>query len=216
MTSTYWHQSETLINDILPIIFLISGFLLFILVGVWLSHSNKKVGIGILTIIGLNLFIFSATMIYSKDFRKLTSHITSKNRDYEVTTLNKTNFSNQRMSGYSIEDIETTSKLPFYTKENSIDTSNWQYLGKDEHLYFLEKESIIYNVPINKEIVTFKPNLEKEVIINESYATINDKSFVTLGFKQQVGPAITHIEITDKLKDQTFNNHNLTVKLIQY
>jgi len=216
ITSEYWLNSEKLLNYVWPSIVAISCIACFVLIGTLVSYSMKKVVMFFVIIIVANLIIGLSTLMYTKSYRELRQSITYKNRNYDVTLFNKNSLTNSEINGYSLEDIQKTNELPFYTLKNNTNSDEWTYLGRDEHLYFFKNQTGIFNVDTTNEIVTFEDNAESDVVIKEEYAELNDNLFLDVGFKEKVGPAIEKIIINNKLKDKTYKNTNKTKKLIGY
>lgn len=216
MSSQYWALSEKLLNYILPSIVLISALICFILFSIWLSHYQKKSGLMILILLLLNIFIFIGILTYTSEYHRLKPYSTYKNRAYEVSVYKTSSFSNRFIKGYSKKDIENTLLLPFYSKKVVEDTTSFNYLGKDEHLYFFEKDDIIYSLDQNKELVIFDEMTKQDVIVKEVYAELNDISFTELGFKELVGPYIQEIIITKDSSEKTYHPTNKTTKLVDY
>jgi len=219
ITSEYWFNSEKLLNYVWPAIVAISCIICFVLIGTLVGYSKnskKKVAIFFVGIIVANLIFGLSTLMYTKSYRELRQNITYKNRNYDVTLFNKNSLTDREIKGYSPEDIQKTNELPFYTLKNNTNLDEWTYLGSDEHLYFFKNQSGIFNVDTTNEIVTFEDNTESDVAIKEEYAELNNNSFLDIGFKEKVGPAIEEIIINGKLKDKTYKNTNKTKKLIEY
>lgn len=216
MSSHYWSLSEKLLNYVLPSIILISALICFILFSIWLSHYQKKAGLIILIILLLNTISFIGVLTYTSEYRQLKPYSTYKNRTYEVSVYKTSSFSNRFVKGYSKKDIEDTLKFPFYTKKETDNVTSFNYLGKDEHLYFFEKDDTIYNLDQNKELVVFDEHTKQDIIIKEVYAELNDTAFLDEGFKEQVGPYIREILISNKDKDKMYHPINKTSKLVDY
>ena len=216
ITSEYWQNSEKLLNYLWPAIVAISCVICFVLIGVLASHGKKKVVISFLGIIMANLVIGFSTLIYTKPYRDLQQYATYKNRIYDVTIFNKNSLTDREIRGYSPEDIQKTNKLPFYSLKNNINSDEWHYLGRDEHLYFFKNQRDIFNVDTTNKMVTFENNAKSDVAIKEKYVELNDNSFLDAGFKETVGPSIDEIIIDSKLKDTTYKSTNKTIKLIAY
>lgn len=216
MSSHYWLVSEKLLNYVLPSIVLISALICFILFSIWLSHYQKKSGLMILILLLLNAFIFIGVLTYTSEYRQLKPYSTYKNRAYEVSVYKTSSFSNRFIKGYSKKDIEDTLLLPFYSKKGVEDTTSFNYLGKDEHLYFFEKDDIIYSLDQNKKLVIFDESTKQDVIIKEVYVELNDTSYTELGFKELFGPYIQEIMIPSKNKDKLYHPTSKTSKLDDY
>lgn len=216
MTSNYWQISERLLNIFLPTFILLSAFCCFVLFSIWLSHYQKKAGVLILLILLLNILVFTSMMVYTKDYRQLKPNITYKNRDYDTTVYKKSSFSNRFIKGYSQKDIKETLEFPFYSKIETDSNSVFEYLGKDEYLYFFKKESIIYSLDANKNLISFEDNTSQEVTIKEIYAQLNDDSFTSLGFKELVGPTIDKIVIANESSHKNYHPDSTTTKLVPY
>lgn len=216
MPSHYWALSEKLLNYILPSLILISAFICFILFSIWLSHYHRKFSLVILILLLSNALIFIGVLTYTSEYRQLKPYSTYKNREYEVSVYKTSSFSNRFIKGYSKKDIEDTITLPFYSKKVVEDTTSFNYLGKDEHLYFFKKDDIIYSLDYNKELVVFDENPQQDVIIKEVYAELNDMAFLDEGFKKLVGPYIQEVLIPSKDKDKSYHPINKTNKLADY
>lgn len=63
MSYNDWHTSETLITMILPIIILLSCLICFILIGVFMTHGQKKIGIAILSLISFLMLFFLLVLL---------------------------------------------------------------------------------------------------------------------------------------------------------
>jgi energy-coupling factor transporter transmembrane protein EcfT len=186
----------------LPSIVLISALICFILFSIWLSHYQKKSGLMILILLLLNAFIFIGILTYTSEYRQLKPYSTYKNRAYEVSVYKTSSFSNRFVKGYSKKVVE--------------DATSFNYLGKDEHLYFFDKNDIIYSLDQNKELVIFDESTKQDVIVKEVYAELNDTSYSELGFKELVGPYIQEIMIPSKDKDKLYHPTSKTSKLADY
>ncbi|MGL5684269.1 MAG: hypothetical protein ACRCXQ_00565 [Vagococcus fluvialis] len=216
MTSSYWVISEKLIHYILPAFIMISLAISFLLFSIWLSHYKKKAGFALLCLLLINVVIFFSVLIYTSNYRDLLPFITYKNRGFDVSVFKTTSYSDKFIKGYSPKDIEDTLHLPFYSLVEKDNLSSLEYLGKDEHLYFFQKDNIIYSVDANKQLLSFEGDNNQAVIIKEVYAELNDISYSELGFKKLVGPNIQKIIISKDNSEKTYHPTNKTTKLVDY
>ena len=215
MSYNDWHTSETLLTMILPIIILLSCLICFILIGVFMTHGQKKIGIAILSLISFNALLFAGVLVITKDYRELLPSVSYKNRSVEPTLFGNKAAASQPVS-YTLDDINVTLSLPFYEKSEQIETSPWSYLGKEGPLYFFKKDSRIYHVDANKELVTFVQTTKQEVEMIRYSAELQDLDFLEAGFKEEVGPTIVSIRVTDKLTEMTYHPEGPTEKLVYY
>lgn len=212
MTSDYWLYSERLINTVLPLVLLISCAICFVLVGLLSSQIKKNVIVILLGIVILvNLIIGSVIFYVTSDYRDLKEYESYINRNVEAGIFRYNSQTYREIKGYTLEDLKRTAKLPFYQLKE-VETSDLVYLGKDDHLYFFEKEEIIYRTDINNGIVTFNQSVE-EPIVRRKYAVLTDSSFEGLEFKKEVGPVIEKIILPTSQITKTYQAKVPTKKL---
>lgn len=215
ITSQYWQQSEFLLNFFLPGLLLVSCIILFILFGVLSSNVKRKIVVSMIGIVLLvNVLSIGIIFKITANYRELSVFQTKKNRIVEVSLFRYESTVSVENKSYVLEDIEKTAKHPFYKIEEITEANDLTYLGKDQHLYFFERNKIIYNVDVKNELVSFEPMIENVQVI-KSVAVLVDKTFEKNYFKETIGPVISKIIIPKEMDEIDYRAEKPTNKLLK-
>ncbi|MGX6961369.1 hypothetical protein [Vagococcus xieshaowenii] len=213
-----WLKAEQYLYNVTPILFIIGVFLLFMMVFLLLYVKNRDFKWKWQFVIG-SLAIMAAMVLYLNIgntkygwYRQESLNVTTAIRDRQKKIFG------YHLKGFTPPKVYDKAKIEatgLYTRHAIQESDGLTYIGETEYLYYFKVYKKLYNVSKNADFIEFVEGIEKPQFIGFNY-TLNNLELVEIGFRTEVGPLYTNLQLPKSMVDQLYEHRGGKTEVYDY
>lgn len=208
MTADEWLASEKFIYITLPILFLITGLVLFVLIFFLLYRFPLKKKMRYLTLFiivltgsGLIYAMISGTQS-TKEYDHLSRLVTPAMRDRRPKAFR---YQYYHYHPAKLLDKPKIEEIGLYDKSEILEEDVITYLGSTRYLYYFKAHDKLYKISRSTKYITFSDEVETPIRKGYSYQ-LKDMSYASLGFYDTISPLYTEIIFPKEMENLTYEH----------